>query len=705
MQSPHHENTLLSSINSFLVYGSLVIVPLLFFPFVENVFETPKMLWILFCLVVGAISWAVQLFRSKEFSLSGHSFLLPLVFMIVSILASTLFSPIVFSENFTGLIGQIFFLSLWAIISISVIKKINSATFLQIALAIGIVLSLITLLQLFDLGPTLILNKVFNFRLAEKFQFTPTGSPLLTLSILIPILLATAADIIFSRDIKNKVFEVVASLVILASIGLHIFFLFPGKADSPVLLPFSANWIIAVDTLKSFKQMAVGYGPVSFADAYTKTRPVELNTTLFWNVIFQTGSDTPLTLIVTIGLLGLFAWVLLFFQTIRLTIATPNHDKGIAVLTLSTLVVQLFLPPNLVLLTLQTLAMIVWIVSLKTHEHHSVKEMLFQFASLKLRNQQDKELSLSPVISYLGGGLIALISIASLLHFTKNAIAEYYFARSMVYLSENKANETYQAQQQAIKLRPFFTGYHRAYAQTNFAIANSLSSKQDPTDEDRQNVAQLMQQAVREIRLAAQLNPLNSQNWKIMAEIYRSLVGSVKDAEQFTQAAYVQAIQLNPYDPSLRTDLGGLYVQMKNYEQGAALFQQAAQLKPDFANAYYNWGKTLEMQERYEPAVEAYKQTLRLVEQNKENPNVAAQIEQIKKELDAAQDKMAAQQKAAKPNTEPKEEAPAPQPSEISSEPKEIEPPATTEDEETLLNKAPTIPETSDSSSSATPTP
>lgn len=698
MESSQHENTLLSSLNVFLVYASVVVVPLLFLPIVENVFETPKMLWILLCLVVGAFSWGIQLFKNKEFSLVSHSFLLPSVLLIASILASAVFAPVAFSENLTGMIGQVFFLSLWSIIAISVVKKVSSATFLQITMAVGIILSLITLLQLFDLGPTLILNKVFQLNLPEKFQFTTTGSPLLTLSILIPIALAGITEIVNARG-RNKAFEMVASVVIILSIALHAFFLFPGKPDSPVLLPFSANWIIAVESLKSFKQMAVGVGPISFGDAFTKTRPVELNTTPFWNVIFQTGSDMPLTLIVTIGFIGLLAWLFLLVQAIRLTLITPHQDKAIAVFTLSTLIVQLFLPPNLVLLTLQTLGIIVWVVSLKSHTHHSVKDMLFQFASLRLKNQTDKELSLSPVISYVAAGFIALVSIVSLVFYLKNTAAEYYFAKSMRALSQNQGNETYLAQQQAIKLRPYRDVYHRAYAQTNFAIANSLADKADPTEEDSKNVAQLMQQSIREIRIAAQLNPLNSQNWRTMAEIYRALVGSVKDAEQFSQAAYVQAAQLNPYDPSIRTDLGGLFVQLKNYDQGALLFQQSAQLKPDYANAYYNWGKTLELQERYEPAVEAYKQTLRLVEANTANPDLQQQTDQIKKDLDRAQEKLTTQQKSGKSV----EQAPPPNPSEISSDPQAVETPNNTGADEDLLNQTPVV--TPESSSSANPTP
>lgn len=701
MHLPHTDHSLLSKINSALLYASLVVVPLLFFPFLQDVFEVPKLLWILVCLIISTVTWSIQLFKQKEFSLSTHSFLLPLVLLMISVIASGLFAPVTFAESLSSVAGQLFFLSLWAIIATSVTKKINTSVFLQIALAVGVILSLITALQLFDLGPTLVLNNVFGFHLAEKFQFTPVGSPLMTLTLLIPLALAALTDVIFAHDPKTKLFEISTAIILTLSIFVHAFYLFPGKPDSPVLLPFQTNWVIAVESLKSFKLLSVGVGPTSFGDAFTRNRNVELNVSPVWNVVFQVGSNTPLTLLVTIGAIGMFAWFFFFVQAIRLSLVTPKEYRSLAVLVLSIFVIQLFFPPNLVVFSIQILAAIAWVVALKASHHHTIKEMLFHFASLRFGAQQEREFLLSPVMTILSGGLIGFIGVVGLFFFSKNALASYFFAQSMNAFVANDAVKTYQLQQRAIKLRPYFDGYHREYARTNFIIANSLANKSDATEDDAKNVAQLMQQSIGQIRVAAQLNPINSQNYKVMAEIYRSLVGSVKDAEQFSQAAYIQAIQLNPYDPVLRADLGALFVQLKNYDQGASLFQQSAQLKPDYASAYYNWGKTLEIQGRYESAVEAYKQTLRLLENAPQSPNRDTQIDQIKQELGSASDKLVEAQKKAQGSLQ----SPPPVPSEISTQPKQVNTPEKTQSVESLLQSAPEVSSASarESSFSATP--
>lgn len=703
----HISRSFLSGLNEFFVYTMVVVVPLIFFPFIENTFDTAKYFWIIVAFIVAAITWSIHLFKTKEFSVKGHSFLIPQVVMIIAVVASAIFSPLRMSEDFAGIMGVGFFLSLWVLFASTMIKKINVHVFIEVLLSIAIVLSLISILQLMGVGPTLILNKLFGFQFAEKFQFSPTGSPLVTLTFLIPILVATITEIVSSSKWSEKIFEMVGSAVILLTILVHAFLMFPGKPDSPVTLPFSANWVIAVENLKTWNYMLIGTGPNSFSETFTINRPVQLNATLLWNVLFQTGSNTPLTLLVSLGLIGLFAWAFNALQAVRTAFSSKEH-LSVASLVLSTFIIQLIFPPNIVLLTLQAAAIVVWIVSLGMSSHRSVKEMVLQFASLKLKHESNQELSLSPVIAFLVGCLTLAGTAIVIFSFGKNMIAEYFFVQALKAAAQNDGQKAYTSLQQTLRFNPERDSYHRTYAQTNYALANAISTKEDITDEDRSNVAQLMQQAIRESRIAAGLNPQRSINWKVMAEVYRSLIGSVEKADQFTVAAYVQAIQLFPTEPSLRVDLGGVFLNAKNYDQAAQLFEQAARLKPDYPNAYYNWGKALEGMQRYEPALAAYKQALSIV--SSKNPE-SEQIELLKKEIDAVQAKVPTPTPTGSPQqrnaqTQPSiTPTPSPTTAPIPSEPESVEPPASTGEQRDLLDQEPDITEETTSSSSATPTP
>ena len=63
-------------------------------------------------------------------------------------------------------------------------------------------------------------------------------------------------------------------------------------------------------------------------------------------------------------------------------------------------------------------------------------------------------------------------------------------------------------------------------------------------------------------------------NWQTHASIYRILIHVAQDADQWSIAAYVRAIQTDPTNPMLRLDLGGVYVTTQNYDQAIRLFQQ-----------------------------------------------------------------------------------------------------------------------------------
>jgi hypothetical protein len=60
----------------------------------------------------------------------------------------------------------------------------------------------------------------------------------------------------------------------------------------------------------------------------------------------------------------------------------------------------------------------------------------------------------------------------------------------------------------------------------------------------------------------------------MLADIYRNLVNSVNDAQNWAIASYAQAIRTNPVTPVLRVDLGGLFYSLGNYENAIDQFKR-----------------------------------------------------------------------------------------------------------------------------------
>jgi tetratricopeptide (TPR) repeat protein len=183
--------------------------------------------------------------------------------------------------------------------------------------------------------------------------------------------------------------------------------------------------------------------------------------------------------------------------------------------------------------------------------------------------------------------------------------------------AKNDGTTTYNMQRLALTVNPTRDNYHTTYAQTNLAIANSIASKTDITDTDRQTIQDLIAQAIRSVRVATEVvGPLNPSNWEVRAMVYRSLINVAQNASDWAIGSYNSAIQLDPSNPRLRVELGGVYFTLGDYLSAANQFRQATALKPDYANAYFNFGSALIQLKDYANAMAALDVTKSLIPAN-----------------------------------------------------------------------------------------
>jgi tetratricopeptide (TPR) repeat protein len=103
------------------------------------------------------------------------------------------------------------------------------------------------------------------------------------------------------------------------------------------------------------------------------------------------------------------------------------------------------------------------------------------------------------------------------------------------------------------------------------APKNETTGEVTLLDEDKSLVTSLFSLAVSEAKLATTLAPTNYVTWTNLATVYQSLVGVASDAHTWTVAAYQKALTLNPISPNLRIDFGGIYMNVKDYDQAIAL--------------------------------------------------------------------------------------------------------------------------------------
>ena len=566
-------------------------LPLAFTSFFSNSFEFPKWIILISIALLGLLLWALESLRLKKIILPGGALTKSLgALALVAVLATLINSP----NRISSLWGKTgFILAAVIFYSTSTVllgKKIKHLFWSL--LASSFLVSWIAIFAYLEILPKIFPNLIL---MASK-RFSSTGGSLTLISFLAVLLPATLVLALKKKDNLLKLLFFVLAAIQTTALILTISLLMKESSTNPViLLPYSAGWSIAVDQFKTIRTALLGVGTDNFLSAFTQFRPAELNRSNLWNIRFTSSSNEIFTLLTTTGLLGLAALVWVYVAVIRLLRRPTNQvlNLGLKISLALILLTFLIIPANTVL--------------------------LFTFfclvAALNTRQKLIK-LTLKPQLIALISLVLVLI-VGALDYLTYRVIAaERLFTKSLQAANQSNGTATYNLQIKTIKLNPFESRYRIAYANTNLALANNLATKKEVSSEERETITLLVSQTIREAKNATVLDPKNPATWENLANVYRQLINFAQGADNWALTTYIQAVKLDPTNPRLRIDLGGLLYALQSYDAAIDQFKRAIQLKSDFANAYYNLSYAYKQKGDYSQAVTAMQTVVNLIDKD-----------------------------------------------------------------------------------------
>lgn len=416
-----------------------------------------------------------------------------------------------------------------------------------------------------------------------------------------------------------------------------------------VQLSFPISWKVSVS---AFRDSPVwGTGPATYLFNFTNYKPIEFNNSQYWNLRFNEPFNEYLEALATKGGVGLAA--LLFFTAIFVSLSLralntlkhnhPNFthyliaDKynmllpALAVSGLIFIVLLAFHTATLPMMALGLIILASFMVVYARQESQQlnlkakdggVKTVLLRLANLvSPLDPQAESLRIETLPSVLLTVALAVV-LATFYFGSKFLLADYHHRLALNAVAQNDGITAYNRLIQAERLNPYSDLYRTDLAQTNLALANSIVVAKGPTEaspsgsltaEDTQNIQILIQQAVNEGKSATNLSPRNPINWEILANIYRQISGVAQNAILFALDSYGRAIQNDPLNPILRLNVGGVYYTIKNYDLAIRFFTDAINLKPDYANAYFNLSVALRDKGDLQAASSTAQQTLELI--------------------------------------------------------------------------------------------
>ena len=421
-----------------------------------------------------------------------------------------------------------------------------------------------------------------------------------------------------------------------------------------VQLSFPTSWKISVSAFRDAPFW--GSGPSSYLFDFTNYKPIEFNQSKVWNLRFDSSFNEYLEVLATLGGVGLVA---LLSLTLLFVSAAWQHLRGEATDVTSSTHLGGGLKSALavsgltffVLLALHASSLSLWIfgililasfmVANKGDEEKrwggsgNFSKDLFRIAgNLSASNSSQETVRIDAL-----PGILLILSLALILfgfYFgSKFALADYHHRQALNAVAQNSGIVAYNELILAEKLNPYNDLYRTDLAQTNFALANAIASAKGPTEaspsgsltvQDQQNIQVLLQQSINEGRNAVALSPKSAINWEILGLLYRQISGVAQNALVFSLDAYGRAIFQDPLNPLLRLNVGGTYYAIKNYDLAIRFFTDAINLKPDFANGYYNLSVALRDKGDLAGAQVAAEKALELVDKNSADYKIASDL-------------------------------------------------------------------------------
>jgi tetratricopeptide (TPR) repeat protein len=419
---------------------------------------------------------------------------------------------------------------------------------------------------------------------------------------------------------------IVPSVLIVLSVAL-LLFRTPINLQLPaeVSPSTSASWNIARQVLQ--EKPFFGSGPGTWIFDYSKYRSVGVNLSQFWSVRFERGISTVLTLLATLGLVGIALWLILVISAVvkstRHLVLEKNDDKWQAYLTVFTV--------------WATSTFVAFFYNYNFTHHFAFWFFLALLASMvasgSLSWDARKSVASSSILSIVFLFLsVAAVSVVWLS--TQRLVADAKYASAVENFRQGKPVQgSIDALTSAVSLNRWNDNYYRNLSQAYLIRASQ--ELQAPPDADRANkVNASVTTAVDMAKRASEVSPSNVDNWANFAVVLQSIASFTRGADERAIELFREALKREPNNSAFVNEIGKLYVlrsdayrqllqapeesKRKEAEQNvkaeldkaAEALNQSIQIKPDFAPAHYNLGLVYERQGRIQDAIVKLEQVL-----------------------------------------------------------------------------------------------
>lgn len=619
--------------------------PIVFTTLTTDSFVLPKQILLAGVVVLSLLLLVAKMMLTEKVTLRRTPFDVPVGLLLFALLLSAIFAV----DRADSLIAVVPVLlsGIGYFVFTNTIKKENTIVFMLASLLVGGgITAILAIFSFFKVYPLF-------FSYTHIPYFTTLGSQLeqaFYFAFLLPVGIVIALPML--RGKTNNATVTFGSMSILIAAGLFVTIIQLFTTQKPVLLPFETGFqtafaAISQDTGRIAQGFLLGSGYGNFTTVFTRFKQATFNANpTLWSVMFNQSSSFVLELLATTGILGFLSYLFLLFRVVNNHSSKRANPAFLALILLA--ITSFVLPFSFVEIGILFILLSLFAAIQGLRHHKDYYDVEFKFVALKrgiislqqveLPAHEKKEYN-RPTVYAVSAVLLVLCALVGWFG-GRFVVSDIIFQKSLVLAAANNGTGTYAQQAQAISIFPYRSVYYRIFSQTNIALAGSLASIQpkngQPNQQAQSTMYTLIQQGITTSRQATTISPQLVANWQNLSSVYRSLIGLGQNADSFAIQAAQEAVVLDPTNPQEYLALGGIYYQLSQWDNAIRYFQQAAAVKQDYSNAYYNLGHAYEQKGDYQNAMAAYQAVKTLVANDKTNTaTINGDIAALQQKMDA----------------------------------------------------------------------
>jgi tetratricopeptide (TPR) repeat protein len=665
----------LEQIKRWSVYLTIFLVPLFFLPWSFEALEWNKQYLLYFLIMVGLLSWLAKMMIEKRIEFHRTPLDLPVIgfwfIVLISSLASATrtqsmlgalnnisfgFVPLTFYTLFyflatntlydtakikrainflaySGLVAILFFFlnvfGFWRLI------KVNFAfsnTISSLSTVFGVYLILVMCRGLYGLllkkngaGESVFSGIIALLSLAALVMVGFKLVWVMTAIALFVLLVFAMTHIEEMRSVWiSAVFGIFVVSLIFILIGVPSF----AVAQLPLEVSLSAgsSWNIATDTLGSgIKNFVFGSGPATFMYDFAKFRPENLNLTFVWNIRFAEAMGAFLTLLSTVGFLGIVSYVLLILLglgTVFYIWMQPRWAKKIP---------EVAGPTDIQEKTLFYIIATLWIVTVCANFllNYSTVIWVYFFLLSALLMTLSREIAVpgrsKPIVVHLktsqqyalAASFVFILIFASVvvlgIYLGRFYAADIAYAQSIKSLNAGNFDKSLEKSARAVTLNPYRSDYHLNISRAYLMRAAAELGK---SNADQNVIANLVSSAVNAGRYATNLAPNDVTTWESLATMYDNARVLAPDAVSWAIKALDEAIKLEKSNPVHFLRRGNLQLALKQNKEARDDYNEALRLKPNYIDGFAALAMLEEVEGNADAAVAQMANAFRLAPQD-----------------------------------------------------------------------------------------